>query len=428
VLPSTDWKRRAYRKPEQQRWYAGETISLGIGQGYNNFTMLQLASATATLVSGGQRFKPRLVREIEDVVTRHGAPVASEALPPLPLKPEHVALVANALHGRDAGRHVDARVSGAPYKSGGKTGTAQAVGVRQNEKYNAAKLEEHQRDHSLYIAMAPLEAPTIALAVVVENAGFGAEAAAPIARRVFDYVLLGQYPSEEDLAATRIGKSSAAHRHAAPRADVPLPGRPAAASALARAGLRAARPLAALAGAECRGEDRLRPPLAWQRLRRCSAASTARWRWPCCCWRRSAWSPCIRPASTTARASSTMAATCCWGCGAVRRGAGAAAEAAAPGGAAVRGGRAAAAGGLPGVGITKKGATRWLNVGIVIQPSEILKIAAPLMLAWWFQKREGQLRCSTSWSPARCCCCRWPWWPSSPTWAPRCSSCSAACT
>ncbi len=96
--------------------------------------------------------------------------------------------------------------AGAGYLSGGKTGTAQAVTIGQNEKYNAAKLEEHQRDHSLYIAFAPADDPKIALAVMVENAGFGAAAAAPIARRVFDYWLLGQYPSEEDLAAVRKGQ------------------------------------------------------------------------------------------------------------------------------------------------------------------------------------------------------------------------------
>jgi penicillin-binding protein 2 len=224
LLPSTDWKRRAYKKPEQQKWYAGETISLGIGQGYNNFTMLQLASATATLVSGGQRFKPRLVREIEDVITRERKRVASDALPPLALKPEHVELISKALYGVTQ-EGTSARVfQGAPYKSGGKTGTAQAVGIRQNEKYNAAKLEEHKRDHSLYIAMAPLEQPSIALAVVVENAGFGSEAAAPIARRVFDYALLGQVPSEEDMAATRIGKSSAPTGTPRRAADLPLPG------------------------------------------------------------------------------------------------------------------------------------------------------------------------------------------------------------
>ena len=99
--------------------------------------------------------------------------------------------------------------AGAPYKTGGKTGTAQAVGIRANEKYNAAKLSEYQRDHSLYTAFAPLESPTIALAVIVENAGFGAAAAAPIARRVFDYLLAGHWPSEEDMAATREGRSVA---------------------------------------------------------------------------------------------------------------------------------------------------------------------------------------------------------------------------
>ena len=209
VLPSTAWKKKAYRKPEQQKWYAGETISLGIGQGYNNFTMLQLATATATVVSGGQRYKPRLVREIEDVGTHERRHVANDALPALPLKPEHVELVLRALHGVTQEGTSTRVFAGAPYKSGGKTGTAQAVGIRQNEKYNASKMEEHERDHSLYIAFAPVEAPTIAMAVVVENAGFGAQAAAPIARRVFDYWLAGLWPSDEDMALTREGKSGA---------------------------------------------------------------------------------------------------------------------------------------------------------------------------------------------------------------------------
>ena len=209
LLPSTAWKKRAYRKPEQQRWYAGETISLGIGQGYNNFTMLQLASATATLVAGGQRFEPRLVREIRDVVSHAATPVAGAALAPLPLKPEHVALINGAMVGVTQEGTATRVFAGAPYKSGGKTGTAQAVGIRANEKYNAAKLSEYQRDHSLYDAFAPAEAPTVALAVVVENAGFGAAAAAPIARRVFDYLLTGAWPSAEDIAATREGRSAA---------------------------------------------------------------------------------------------------------------------------------------------------------------------------------------------------------------------------
>ncbi len=224
LLPSTEWKRKAYKKPEQQKWYAGETISLGIGQGYNNFTMLQLASATATLVSGGQRYKPRLVREVEDVVTGERRVLVNDALPPLPLKPEHVELINRALYGvTQEGTSVRSFL-GATYKSGGKTGTAQAIGVKANEKYNAAKLEEAQRDHSLYMAFAPLEAPSIAVAVIVENAGWGSDSAAPMSRRVFDYVLNGTVPSEEDLALTREGKSTTPVGKPRPAIEVLLPG------------------------------------------------------------------------------------------------------------------------------------------------------------------------------------------------------------
>jgi penicillin-binding protein 2 len=135
-----------------------------------------------------------------------------------------VAVIRKALHGVTQEGTSTRVFAGAPYASGGKTGTAQAVGIRQNEKYDAAKLAEHQRDHSLYIAAAPIDAPTVVLAVVVENAGFGAEAAAPIARRVFDYLLAGQYPSEEDIALTREGKSSAPSGKPRSAAEVPLPG------------------------------------------------------------------------------------------------------------------------------------------------------------------------------------------------------------
>jgi len=228
-LPSTDWKRKKFKRPELQKWYAGETISLGIGQGYNNFTMLQLAAATATLVSGGQRFKPRLVREIEDVISGERKLMANDALEPLPYKPADVAVIRSALQG--VAREGTSRVSfaGAGYVSGGKTGTAQAVGARANEKYNAAKLDEHKRDHALYVAAAPIDAPTVALAVIVENAGWGSDSAAPIARRVFDYLLLGQYPSEADIAAMREGKAKAPIGTPRRAVDVPLPGQTAAA-------------------------------------------------------------------------------------------------------------------------------------------------------------------------------------------------------
>jgi penicillin-binding protein 2 len=257
LLPSTEWKRRAYRKPEMQRWYAGETISLGIGQGYNNFTALQMAYATATLVSGGQRFKPRLVSDIEDIVTRERKRVASDAVEPLPYKREHVELITKAMHGvTQEGTSVRSFL-GAPYKTGGKTGTAQAVSIKQNEKYNAAKLEEHQRDHSWYIAFAPIEAPTVALAVIVENSGFGSEAAAPMARRVFDYLLLGLVPSAEDMALTQQGKSGPIVGKQRPAADYVLPGSPAAAAAAAAAAM-AAHTAAAPAPAELRVAERVR--------------------------------------------------------------------------------------------------------------------------------------------------------------------------
>jgi len=241
VLPSTAWKRQHYRRADQQRWYAGETISLGIGQGYNNFTMVQLASAMATLVSGGQRFEPRLVHEVENVVTHERKQVSAQALGPLPLKPEHVEVVRRAMYGVTQQGTSRGVFLGAGYTSGGKTGTAQAVTVRQNEKYNKDRIAEYLRDHSLYTAFAPVEAPRIALAVIVENAGFGAEAAAPIARRVLDYALMGLYPSEEDIALTQKGQSSTPVGKQRQASEVPLPpplgsvAPPAAASAVAAA-------------------------------------------------------------------------------------------------------------------------------------------------------------------------------------------------
>jgi penicillin-binding protein 2 len=224
VLPSTAWKKRAYKRPEQQRWYAGETISLGIGQGYNHFTMLQLATATATLVNGGRRFQPHLVREIEDPVTGQRRPVAREPVEQLAFDPAHLEAIRRALHGVTVEGTSTRVFAGAAYRSGGKTGTAQAVGIRQGARYDAAKLEEHQRDHSLYIAAAPIDEPTVVVAVIVENAGFGAQAAAPMARRVFDHVLLGLHPSEEDLAAVRVGKAAAPIGTPRRAEDVPLPG------------------------------------------------------------------------------------------------------------------------------------------------------------------------------------------------------------
>jgi penicillin-binding protein 2 len=208
ILPSTDWKRNYYKRPEQQKWFGGETISLGIGQGYNTFTMLQLASATATLASGGLRFTPRVLKATQDPLSHVQGAVIDSAPVNLSYNPDHIAVVRNGLIGVATSGTSAQVFAGASYQSAGKTGTAQAVTIGQKEKYNASKLNEYQRDHALYMAFAPAEQPQIALALVVENAGFGAAHAAPIARRVFDYWLLGQYPSPEDIAATQLGQSA----------------------------------------------------------------------------------------------------------------------------------------------------------------------------------------------------------------------------
>ena len=209
VLPSQEWKRRTYKRAEQQRWYAGETISLGIGQGYNNFTMLQLAHAMATVANGGVKYRPRVASAVEDVVSGKRSPIPTEPGIPLGYQPDHLAIILKAMEGVTTSGTSASVFAGAGYRSGGKTGTAQAVTIGQKERYDARKLEEHQRDHSLYVAFAPVEAPQVAVAVIVENAGFGAAHAAPIARRVFDYLLLDQYPNPQDLDAVRKGQAGA---------------------------------------------------------------------------------------------------------------------------------------------------------------------------------------------------------------------------
>jgi penicillin-binding protein 2 len=208
VLPSTEWKRNTYKKPEQQRWYSGETISLGIGQGYNNFTMLQLAHATGTIANNGLKMKPHLVKEVVDIETKVATLIAKEPVGQLPLLPENLEIIKKALVGVNIEGTSASSFIGAPYVSAGKTGTAQVFTVKQNEKYNASQIDERMRDHALYMAFAPADDPKVALAMVVENAGFGAQNAAPIARRVFDFVILGQYPAQEDIDAVQKGQAT----------------------------------------------------------------------------------------------------------------------------------------------------------------------------------------------------------------------------
>jgi penicillin-binding protein 2 len=195
VLPSQEWKRKRFRKPEQQKWYAGETISIGIGQGYNSYTPLQLAAATATLANDGVMFRPHLVNYVEDVHKRERTYIEPKPLRDLGLKREHVAVIKNAMVGVNREGTGARAFAGAPYTHGGKTGTAQVYSLK-GEKYVESRVAERHRDHALFIAYAPADKPTIALAVIVENGGFGARAAAPIARQVFDYWLTGKEPAK----------------------------------------------------------------------------------------------------------------------------------------------------------------------------------------------------------------------------------------
>ncbi len=194
VLPSPEWKQRRFAKPEQKKWYAGETISIGIGQGYNAYTPMQIALAMATLAANGDMYRPHLVSHIDNLRTGERRHIEAALANRLGLKPENVEFVKRAMAGvmkEGTGERVFA---GAQYSSGGKTGTAQVVGMKQGEKYDEKKVAERHRDHSLFVAFAPVESPRIALMVIVENGGFGARAAAPIARTVLDYFLLGKVP------------------------------------------------------------------------------------------------------------------------------------------------------------------------------------------------------------------------------------------
>ena len=192
ILPSSAWKLKRYK----QKWLPGETPSIGIGQGYNSFTMLQLAHATATLAGDGRVMRPHVVRAIHDPGTGTRTLTVPAESGRIPLKPEHLALVKQGMV--EVNRVGTGRVAfaGAEYVAAGKTGTAQVIGIKQGEKYDAKRIAERFRDHSLFMAFAPVEDPKVALALIVENGGFGAQAAAPIARKVFDYVLLGKLPKD----------------------------------------------------------------------------------------------------------------------------------------------------------------------------------------------------------------------------------------
>jgi penicillin-binding protein 2 len=194
VLPSQAWKKKRFRKPEQQKWYAGETISIGIGQGYNAYTPMQMALATATLANNGVMFRPRLVKYVTDTRSGEKRLIEPEPAATLPWKQEHVDFVRRAMAGVITEGTGARAFAGAGYTAGGKTGTAQTFSLRGSD-VKTGHLQEKFRDHSWFIAYAPADAPVIAMAILVENGGFGAQAAAPIARQVLDYYLLGKKPA-----------------------------------------------------------------------------------------------------------------------------------------------------------------------------------------------------------------------------------------
>lgn len=194
ILPSPEWKQRRFKRKEQQKWYSGETISVGIGQGYNAYSTLHMAHALSNVLNYGKVFRPHLVNTITNPTTGEKRVIEPEPVRQINLKPEHVDIIRRAMTGVAKEGTSSKAFAGAPYTSGGKTGTAQVFSLKSGQKYVSGQLKEKLRDHSWYVAFAPAEQPRIVLAVMVENGGFGAQSAAPIARQVFDYFLTGKKP------------------------------------------------------------------------------------------------------------------------------------------------------------------------------------------------------------------------------------------
>jgi penicillin-binding protein 2 len=192
LAPSQEWKQRRFK----QKWYAGDTVSVGIGQGYILATPLQLAAATAILANNGVVVHPHLLKSVRDAKTQEVREMPIQTGETVVVKPEHLSLVRAAMIDvtKPGGTALRAGQN-APYTVAAKTGTAQVIGMKQGETYNEKRIKEEFRDHALFIAYAPADAPRLAMAILVENGGHGGSTAAPIAREVFDYYLLGKKPA-----------------------------------------------------------------------------------------------------------------------------------------------------------------------------------------------------------------------------------------
>ncbi|UVW29368.1 penicillin-binding protein 2 [Massilia sp. H6] len=217
VLPSKEWKAKRFAKSRAaQKWVGGDTISVSIGQGFNNYSMIQLAHAVSTLANNGVVMKPHLVKMIEDGATKQRTLTVQKESRRIPLKQENIDFIKHTMVGvtQESYGTGHRAFANAGYISAGKTGTAQVIGLK-GQKYNANAIDERHRDNALYVAFAPADNPRIAIALVVENAGFGAASAAPIARKALDYYLLGKRPAPPK------PKDPPAGRKAAPAAATP---------------------------------------------------------------------------------------------------------------------------------------------------------------------------------------------------------------
>lgn len=192
LLPTPEWKMRRFK----QKWYPGETVVAGIGQGYMLATPMQLAQATAILANNGVAIKPRVVKYVEKGMTGERIEIKPVMQDKVALDLKNIEIVKQGMVNVTLPGGTAARVgNNSGYSIAAKTGTAQVVGIKQNERYNESAMNARHLDHALFIAFAPAENPTIAVAVIVENGRHGGSTAGPIARKVMDYYLLGKVPS-----------------------------------------------------------------------------------------------------------------------------------------------------------------------------------------------------------------------------------------
>ena len=205
LMPTAAWKEKRFKRP----WYPGDTVNIGIGQGFWNATPLQLAHAVGIVAVRGKRPRPHLLKGVRESKDKPVEPVSIQLLPPVVLSDDRYWDVAiKGMHHVVQGAGGTARRSGAgaAYQFAGKTGTAQVFGIAQNKSYNASQLKKKLHDHSLFVAFAPLDNPEIALAVIAENAGGGSKVAAPLARKILDAYLLVDSGEEKGKAGPEVSK------------------------------------------------------------------------------------------------------------------------------------------------------------------------------------------------------------------------------